>query len=239
MIELQNVHKIYVKGRVKVPALRGVNLNVTEQEFLVVQGPSGSGKSTLLNIIGLLDEPTDGRLRLFGEPTQGLPDRERSRLRGRSIGFVFQSFNLISHLRAWENVALPLYYAGVGRAERHQRAITALKQVGLSERAEHLPAELSGGEEQRVAIARALVIGPKLILADEPTGNLDSESSLDVMKEFSHLNKEGATLLIATHDPLVTSFAERILALRDGQIVDEVSPNRGEPRATLRDDVPS
>jgi putative ABC transport system ATP-binding protein len=239
MIELQNVHKIYVKGRVKVPALRGVNLNVAEQEFLVVQGASGSGKSTLLNIIGLLDEPTDGRLRLFGEPMQGLPDLERSRLRGRSIGFVFQSFNLISHLRAWENVALPLYYAGVGRAERHQRAIMALKQVSLSERAEHLPAELSGGEEQRVAIARALVIGPKLILADEPTGNLDSESSRDVMKEFSRLNKEGVTLLIATHDPLVTSFAERFFALRDGQIVDEVSSNREEPRAILRDDVPS
>jgi len=239
MIELQNVHKIYSKGRVKVPALRGVNLNVAEREFLVIQGPSGSGKSTLLNIIGLLDEPTDGRLRLFGEPMQGLPDRERSRLRGRSIGFVFQSFNLISHLRAWENVALPLYYAGVGRKERHRRAITALNRVGLSERAEHLPAELSGGEEQRVAIARALVIGPKLILADEPTGNLDSESSRDVMKEFSHLNKEGVTLLVATHDPLVTSFAKRLLALRDGQIIDEVSPNRGEPRAILRDDAPS
>lgn len=227
MIELEHVSKTYTKEQVKVPALRAVTFAVTEREFLVIQGPSGSGKSTLLNIIGLLDEPTAGRLRLFGEPMQGLPDRERSRLRGRSIGFVFQSFNLISHLRAWENVALPLYYAGVGRAERHQRAIMALERVGLSKRALHLPAELSGGEEQRVAIARALVIGPKLILADEPTGNLDSESSRDAMKEFSHTNKEGVTLLVATHDPLVTSFAKRLVALRDGRIVEGRSQKRG------------
>ncbi len=219
MIELQGIYKTYIKGQLKVPALRGVDLNVTKQEFLIIQGPSGSGKSTLLNLIGLLDEPTRGELHLFGESVQELSDRERSRLRGRSIGFVFQSYNLIAHLKAWENVAVPLYYAGLNRKDRYQRAVAALTRVGLSKRIRHLPAELSGGEEQRVAIARALVINPKLVLADEPTGNLDSKSSRSMMEEFARLNREGVTLIVATHDPFVASFAKRLLVLQDGVIV--------------------
>lgn len=218
MIELRGVHKVYRKGRIEVPALRGVDLDVQAGEFLVIKGPSGSGKTTLLNIIGLLDEPTEGRMCLFGRPVHGLPDRERSRLRGRSIGFVFQTFNLVPHLRAWENVALPLYYAGVKKRERRRKAISALERVGLGGRAEHLPAELSGGEEQRVAIARALVIEPKLVLADEPTGNLDSHIAKEIMEEFASLNDYGVTLLVATHDPLVVSCAKRLVTIRDGML---------------------
>lgn len=218
MIEIREVSKMYRKGRVEVPALRGVTLLVEDGEFLVIQGPSGSGKTTLLNLIGLLDEPSAGEIRLFGCDVRELSDRERSRLRGRVIGFVFQSFNLIPHLRAWENVALPLYYAGVSPWERKRKALAVLEKVGLADRAEHLPGELSGGEEQRVAIARAIVIEPKLILADEPTGNVDSTTGRGVMEEFARLNRAGITVLVATHDPMVVSFARRVVHLRDGQI---------------------
>ncbi|MCR4392580.1 MAG: ABC transporter ATP-binding protein [Candidatus Acetothermia bacterium] len=221
MIEIRDVSKVYRKGRVEVPALRGVTLRVEEGEFLVIQGPSGSGKTTLLNLIGLLDEPSTGEIRLFGCDVQGLSDRERSRLRGRAIGFVFQSFNLIPHLRAWENVALPLHYAGVRPRERKRKALAVLEKMGLAGRAEHLPGELSGGEEQRVAIARAIVIEPKLILADEPTGNVDSTTGRGVMEEFARLNRAGITMIVATHDPMVVSFARRAVYLRDGQKADD------------------
>lgn len=229
MIECRKVHKAYRKGPVSVAALKGVDLKVQAGEFLVIQGPSGSGKTTLLNIIGLLDEPTQGEVRLLDQSVHELSDLEKSRLRGRSIGFVFQSFNLIPHLRAWENVALPLYYAGVKRRERRERALAALARVGLASRATHFPAELSGGEEQRVAIARALVIEPKLVLADEPTGNLDSQTGQEVMEEFARLNEAGVTLIVATHDPLVVSFARRVAKLRDGQLYEDAQA-AGSPR---------
>ncbi|MGQ9699767.1 MAG: ABC transporter ATP-binding protein [Candidatus Bipolaricaulaceae bacterium] len=221
MIELQGVSKIYRKGQVEVPALRGVDLAVQEKEFLVIQGPSGSGKTTLLNLFGLLDIPASGTIRFLGTEVLELSDYQRSRLRGRTIGFVFQTFNLIPHLRVWENVALPLYYAGVRLRARKQRALEMLKKLNMSHRADHFPSELSGGEEQRVAIARALVIEPKLILADEPTSNVDSATGRLVMDEFAKLNLAGITILVATHDPLVVSYGRRILKLHDGKKVEE------------------
>ncbi|MFZ2349404.1 MAG: ABC transporter ATP-binding protein [Candidatus Bipolaricaulis anaerobius] len=225
MIEVHDVTKVYRKGRVEVPALRGVTLRVEEGEFLIVQGPSGSGKTTLLNLIGLLDTPSAGEIRLFGSDVRRLSDREQSRLRGRTIGFVFQSFNLIPYLRAWENVALPLYYAGIGRRAQRKMALAVLEKLGLAQRAEHLPSELSGGEEQRVAIARALVIEPKLILADEPTGNVDSSTGRSVMQEFTRLSETGITLIVATHDPMVVSFAGRVVRLHDGRLEDGFLPS--------------
>jgi putative ABC transport system ATP-binding protein len=219
MIRLEKVEKLYRKGDSAVSALRGVDLEVQAGELVAIQGPSGSGKTTLLNLIGLLDEPSAGQVFLFGKDVSALSDREKSALRGSKIGFVFQSFNLISHLNAWENVALPLYYRGIGRKERRRRALAALEGVGLKGRAYHLPAELSGGEEQRVAIARALVTDPALILADEPTGNLDSHTGKMIMEEFLAINNvNGVTVLVATHDPLVVSFTRRVIELRDGQI---------------------
>ena len=216
MIELKDVTKTYAKGRLDVNALRGVTIQVNEGEFVSIQGPSGSGKTTLLNTIGLLDEPTSGSLCLFGRETTDLGRRERARFRGTTIGFVFQSFNLISSLKAWQNVALPLKYAGIGRTDRRQRASKALERMGLADRAEHYPSELSGGEEQRVAIARSLVIDPKVVLADEPTGNLDSESGHGVMAQFVALNDLGTTLVVVTHDPLVAPYAKRHITMLDG-----------------------
>lgn len=227
MIELKGIHKVYRKGSLEVRALRGVSLIVQAGEFLVIRGPSGSGKTTLLNLIGLLDEPTQGEVVLLGQRVRDLSDRERSRLRGRTIGFVFQALNLIPQFRAWENVALPLYYAGVKRGERRRKALAALERVGLTSRAMHLPAELSGGEEQRVAIARALVIEPKLVLADEPTGSLDSHTGQEVMEEFVRLNDLGMTLVAATHDPLVVSYAQRTVAIRDGALAQAQPPHEG------------
>jgi len=218
MIELMDVMKTYVKGRLDVDALRGVTIQVNEGEFVSIQGPSGSGKTTLLNMIGLLDEPTSGRISLFGRVTTDLGRRAQARFRGTTVGFVFQSFNLISSLKAWQNVALPLKYAGVSRAERKQRALEALERIGLADRAEHHPAELSGGEEQRVAIARSLAIDPKLVLADEPTGNLDSESGHDVMAQFAAVNALGTTLVVVTHDPLVAPYARRHISMLDGRV---------------------
>jgi len=218
MIELTDVTKVYKKGMIDVSALRGVTMRVDEGEFLSIMGPSGSGKRTLLNAIGLLDEPTSGTICLFGNEASGLGKRNQARLRGTAIGFVFQSFNLISNLQAWQNVALPLRYARVSRSDRRQRAIEALGLVGLQDRADHYPSELSGGEEQRVAIARSLVIDPKLVLADEPTGNLDSDSGHDVMGQFQSINGQGTTLVVVTHDALVSPYARRHLAMRDGLI---------------------
>jgi len=219
MIELIDVVKAYARGRHVVNALRGITIRISEGDFVSVQGPSGSGKTTLLNMIGLLDEPTFGSIRLFGRDTAPLSGRDQARLRSRSIGFVFQSFNLIPSLNAWRNVALPLQYAGVRRGERRRRALTALASVNLQNRADHLPSELSGGEEQRVAIARSLVIDPKLILADEPTGSLDTESGHVVMAQIRCLNDAAKTILVVTHDPIVLPYAKREIRMRDGTVL--------------------
>ncbi len=224
MIDLRDVRKIYDTGRVRVDALRGVTLTIGTGEFLEIKGPSGSGKSTLLNLIGLLDEPTSGRVILNGEDVHALPDRAKALRRNRAIGFVFQRFNLIPQMTAWKNVALPCSYGGIRRRERKARAMAALACVGLADRALHLPAELSGGEEQRVAIARALVMHPTVILADEPTGNLDSASGREILVQFAAVHAEGKTIVIVTHDPLVDPYVQRRIHLRDGQIIDDEFP---------------
>lgn len=220
MIELANVTKTYRKGRVEVPALRGVDLRIGEGEHVALVGPSGAGKSTLLYLIGLMEEPTSGSVRLFGGDADRLSDTDRSRLRGRTIGFVFQAFNLVPQLKAWQNVALPLHYQRRPRREQRERALAMLERVGLADRAEHYPAELSGGEEQRVAIARALVIEPRLILADEPTGNLDRASGRVVLELLETAVDGGATLVIVTHDPEVAAGAGRVVRVVDGRVAE-------------------
>ncbi|MDQ3396173.1 MAG: ABC transporter ATP-binding protein [Deinococcota bacterium] len=221
MIELEEVWKTYTKGQEQIHALRGVTLHIRTGEKVALVGPSGAGKSTLLYLIGLMDLPTRGKQRLLGENPLTLSDRARSRLRGRTIGFVFQSFNLIPQFRAWENVALPLRYAGVGAKERKERALAMLEEVGLLDRAEHYPNELSGGQEQRVAIARALVIEPKLVLADEPTGNLDTASGERVLELLDGLHARGMTLVTVTHSPEVAKRAQRVVKVVDGQVVED------------------
>ena len=218
MIEVIEVTKRYRLGRMEVAALRGVTLEVSPGERLTIQGPSGSGKSTLLNMIGLLDLPTSGEIRIQGKETRKLSELERSRLRNRLVGFVFQRFNLIPYLSAWENVALPGEYAGIRRRERRARALKLLKSVGLAERASHLPAELSGGEEQRVAIARALFMRPALVLADEPTGNLDTEAGRRVVSLLRGINAQGAAVVVVTHNPEVGAIGTRTLYLKDGRL---------------------
>jgi putative ABC transport system ATP-binding protein len=230
MIELRDVRKTYDTGRVRVDALRGITLSVGNGEFLEIKGPSGSGKSTLLNLVGLLDEPTTGTVLLDGEDVHSLPDRQKALRRNRTLGFVFQRFNLIPQMPAWKNVALPCAYGGVGRRERRARALAALERVGLADRADHLPAELSGGEEQRVAIARALVMHPTVILADEPTGNLDSASGREVLSQFATVHAEGTTIVVVTHDPLVDAYVQRRVHLRDGQFVDGDDCERRQTR---------
>jgi putative ABC transport system ATP-binding protein len=219
VIELQDITKIYQMGEVEVHALRGVSLDVEKGEILAIMGPSGSGKSTLMNIIGCLDQPTGGTYLLEREDVSHLHDDELAAIRNRRIGFVFQTFNLLGRTSALQNVTLPLIYAGVGRTERRERARDALGAVGLGHRLDHLPTELSGGQQQRVAIARALVNNPSIILADEPTGNLDSESGADVMAVLQGLNqKRGITVVLVTHDPVIARHTERILHLYDGQV---------------------
>ena len=215
---MEGVRKHYRTGDSVVRALDGVDLRIREGEYVAIMGPSGSGKSTMMNILGCLDTPTEGRYLLDGLDVNGLDDDRLSDIRGRKIGFVFQSFNLLPRLSALENVALPLQYAGVGREERFMRADAALRQVGLSERREHRPDELSGGQRQRVAVARALVTRPALILADEPTGNLDSATSASIMDLFDDIHRKGNTMVLVTHDPSIARHAERIVYLRDGKI---------------------
>ncbi len=220
LLSLERVTKAYRMGQVEVLALRGVDLELAEGEFLAIMGPSGSGKSTLLHIAGLLDRPTSGRVLWQGEDVTGLRSARLAELRGRHIGFVFQTFNLIPTLTAQENVELPLVFQGVPAGERRKRAGELLAAVGLSARARHRPGQLSGGERQRVAIARALAADPKLILADEPTGNLDSTSGREILALLAELNEAGKTLVLVTHDAEAASVAKEVLRMRDGMFVD-------------------
>jgi putative ABC transport system ATP-binding protein len=229
VIQLQRVTKTYRMGTVHVEALRGIDLVVERGEFVAIMGASGSGKSTLMNIIGCLDTPTTGQFLLDGIDVRKLDESHIARVRNRRIGFVFQSFNLIPRTPAVVNVEMPLAYAGVRRRERRQLANAALAAVGLVDRADHLPTELSGGQQQRVALARALVTSPALILADEPTGNLDSASTAEVMQLFTRLNGEGRTLVLITHEADVAAGATRIVRLRDGLVVSDESSTRTEP----------
>ncbi|HET9076549.1 MAG TPA: ABC transporter ATP-binding protein [Acidimicrobiales bacterium] len=219
MIRLENVTKVYRSGSLSVAALRGVSFAIEQGEYVSVMGPSGSGKSTLMHILGCLDVPSSGRYWLGGEDVSHMDEVDLAEVRNRHIGFVFQQFNLLPTMTAWRNVELPLIYAGVGRAERRRLAVGALERVGLGDRTDHRPGELSGGQQQRVAVARALVGDPSLILADEPTGALDSTSAADVLSLLSELHRAGRTLVVITHDPEVAAAAERTLRIRDGLLV--------------------
>jgi putative ABC transport system ATP-binding protein len=220
IIELDAVRKTYATGSLSVEALRGIDVTISQGEYVAIIGPSGSGKSTLMHILGCLDVPTDGRYELAGRDVSHLDEAALARIRNEEIGFVFQQFNLLPSLTALRNVALPLVYAGVHRDERARRARQALDRVGLSDRADHRPGELSGGQQQRVAVARALVTEPSMILADEPTGNLDSVSSADVLGLFRELHDSGRTIVLITHEPEVAARADRVLAIYDGAIRD-------------------
>jgi len=223
-IRLENVHKIYDLGEIQVHALRGVSLDIYPGEFVAVMGASGSGKSTLMNIVGCLDRPSRGKYFLDGKDVSGLTKDELAAIRSRKIGFVFQQFNLLPRTSALENVELPTIYAGVPIEERDRRAEEALKRVGLAERAGHFPSQLSGGQQQRVAIARALVNSPSLLLADEPTGNLDSRTSVEIMEILQDLNdKHGLTVVIVTHEPDIARYAKRAIEFRDGRLRKDVA----------------
>lgn len=221
MIELYNVYKIYRMGSNEVYALNDVNLKINAHEFVAIVGPSGSGKSTLMNILGCLDTPTSGTYILDGHDVSKLNDNQLADIRSNKIGFIFQSFNLIAQLTAIENVELPMIYKGIPAKERHRRAREALKMVGLESRLHHRPRELSGGQQQRVAIARALVTQPPIILADEPTGNLDSRSGAEVMQILKDLHQAGNTIVLITHDNSIAAQAKRIVRIRDGQIIED------------------
>ena len=215
VIDIQGITKTYVNGKLSVPVLHGIDLVVNKGEFVSIMGPSGSGKSTFMNILGCLDRPTTGSYRLNGDEVATLSDDELAYVRNKQIGFVFQSFNLLTKLTALENVALPMIYAGVNKKMRIERATQLLQSVGLGERMDHLPSELSGGQRQRVAIARALANNPAIIMADEPTGNLDSKSTIDVMNIFRGLHDEGRTILLVTHEPDIATYASRNVVLKD------------------------
>jgi ABC-type lipoprotein export system ATPase subunit len=224
VMELDEVTKVYALGDVAVHALRGVSLTIEEGEFVAIIGPSGSGKSTLMHILGCLDVPTSGRYRIAAHDVSSFDENLLADVRNLFLGFVFQQFNLLAYLPAWRNVELPLVYGGVAPAERRDRAFHALERVGLAERADHRPAEMSGGQQQRVAIARALVTEPAVILADEPTGNLDSTSSADVLSLLRDLNAEGRTIVLITHERDIADLAGRVVELRDGLLVGDGSP---------------
>ena len=221
VIDIQGITKTYVNGKLSVPVLHGIDLQVNKGEFVSIMGPSGSGKSTFMNILGCLDRPTTGSYRLNGDEVATLSDDELAFVRNKQIGFVFQSFNLLTKLTALENVALPMIYAGMDKKSRNERAAVLLSSVGLGERMDHLPSELSGGQRQRVAIARALANNPAIIMADEPTGNLDSKSTIDVMNIFRGLYDEGRTIILVTHEPEIATYASRNVVLRDGLIVED------------------
>ncbi|RLI84841.1 MAG: lipoprotein-releasing system ATP-binding protein LolD [Archaeoglobales archaeon] len=220
VIELQNVRKIYEAGVSKVYALNGVTMSVERGDFVAIMGPSGSGKSTLLNLIGCLDRPTEGRVIINGVDTANLSDKQLTELRRDTIGFIFQQYNLIPTLTAFENVELPMIFRGVAKSEREKRAKELLSLVGLEEEMHRRPMELSGGQQQRVAIARALANEPSILLCDEPTGNLDTRSGKAVMEIISKLNREGVTVVVVTHDPAIAAFAKRVVRIVDGVLVD-------------------
>jgi putative ABC transport system ATP-binding protein len=222
LIELQGVRKVYSTGRLEVEALRGIDLDVHRNEYVAIVGPSGSGKSTLMNILGCLDTPSAGRYTLGGETVGGLDRNRLAEIRNRHIGFVFQNFNLLPYASALENVELPLLFAGVSARERHERAAAMLERVDLANRMDHKPTELSGGQMQRVAIARALVNRPTILLADEPTGNLDSASGKAIVSLFEELHAAGQTIVLITHDAGIARLANRVVRVQDGTIVEDV-----------------
>jgi len=223
MIKLDNITKIFSTEEVQTTSLNGVSLEIKEGEFVAIMGPSGCGKSTLLNIMGLIDTPTEGTYLLNGKDVSTLTENERTDIRKGVIGFVFQSFNLIDELNVNENVELPLLYMGVPAKERKERVLEVLRRMNMSQRGKHFPNQLSGGQQQRVAIARAVISNPKIILADEPTGNLDSKNGLEVMEMLSQLNAEGTTIIMVTHSQHDATYANRIINLYDGQIIDNMN----------------
>ncbi len=224
ILRLDHIYKDYIQGKMTVPVLKDVSLHVEEGEYVAIMGPSGSGKSTLMNIIGCLDKPTSGEYELDGKNVLSLNDKAMAAVRLQRIGFVFQNFQLLSRQSALENVALPLVYAGVRKRVRRQRAREALEKVGLEDRVNFKPTQLSGGQKQRVAIARAIVNKPKILLADEPTGALDSKSSRQLMELFQKLNDEGVTIVMITHDPGIAGYAKRVVDIFDGEISERTSP---------------
>ena len=226
LLRLESVSKVFVTDEVETHALSGIELEIKRGEYLSIAGPSGCGKSTLLSILGLLDSPTDGRYWLKSRPVGGLKLGERARIRNREIGFIFQSFNLIGDLTVFENVELPLTYRSMAASERKQRVSQALEKVGMAHRAKHLPSQLSGGQQQRVAVARALVGEPSVLLADEPTGNLDSRNGEAVMDLLRDLHRSGATICMVTHDPRFSRYADRTVQLFDGRVVEDREENR-------------
>ncbi len=234
MIHIHNITKVYRRGDQELHVLRDLSLSVQKGDFVAIIGPSGSGKSTLMNMIGLLDAPTSGTYSLDGVATEKMSDNQLAQLRNQKIGFIFQQFNLLPRLNAIENVELPMIYAGLTKKERRERAHKMLEMLGMAERGHHKPSELSGGQQQRVAIARALAISPSLILADEPTGALDSKTGEEVLELVMKLNEEGNTIVLITHDPLIASHAKRVVSLRDGMIVSD-HRNDTSPVTTLQE----
>jgi putative ABC transport system ATP-binding protein len=228
LIHLDGVTKVFFTDEVETHALAGIHLEIRSGEYIAIAGPSGCGKSTLLSILGLLDSPTEGKYTLNGKSVAELPLSERARVRNREIGFIFQSFNLIGDLNVYENVELPLTYRGMKSAERKERVMAALEKVGMAHRAKHLPSQLSGGQQQRVAVARAVAGAPSILLADEPTGNLDSKNGEAVMELLRELHREGATICMVTHDPRYARHADRSIHLFDGRVVEEDGSKRAE-----------
>jgi putative ABC transport system ATP-binding protein len=234
MIELNNISKVYGRGSEQVQVLNHVSLSVSRGEFIAIVGPSGSGKSTMMNMIGLLDTPSEGTYTLDGVATEKLRDSELAGVRNQKIGFIFQQFNLLPRLTAMENVELPLIYAGIAKSERRERAATVLDSLGMGSRMDHKPNQLSGGQQQRVAIARALAVSPALLLADEPTGALDSRTGVEVLELIIKLNEVGNTVVLITHDQHIAEHAKRVISIRDGEIVDD---KLNAPVTLLRQEV--